>query len=573
MDYICQMKARFLLKTAIAASLLFPGFNATAQHDHWYIDTESQEHTKKMEWWRDAKFGMFIHWGIYSVTAGIWTDRNNHTEWLMQEAKIPMREYQKLQYEFNPTDFKAEEIAALAKAAGQKYVVLTTKHHDGFAMFDTKVDSFSITKGSPYGKDIFKELSDAVRAKGLHTGAYYSQGMDWNHIGGWVPDGKEWDPDHIGSYADYLDKVSLPQMHELMTNYGDIDLLWFDAGSTIMDIPLCNRIDSLVHCYPSLITNNRLECKRRDFPGDYFTPEQYIPAVVFTNNDWEVCMTMNGHWCYCAYDENWKSTKDLVRILAEVVAKGGNLLLNIGPDRKGNVPEICQRELKEIGDWLQTNGEAIYGTRCSPYQHLPFGWATRKGNMLYLLIRDWEREIALPETIKVKNARLLAAPSVKIKSMNKDGRTWFSLPEYAPDDKVSVLAVECNSPVELMPAESADARITLNGEEVKDLNDNNFIEKWEAREGLHECVFDIELPRERTIRNIIIVEAFHPWDGMGQDYILEALDGNVWRTVSEGKSKGLGYNKSFEDTKARHFRLTVRNPKIQVTIKEILLNG
>lgn len=542
-----------------------------AQYPPVYKATESIEHAQKMQWWRDAKFGMFMHWGTYAVSGGMWNERVNHTEWLMQEARISRKDYQQLPHAFNPVNFNAEDWAELMQAAGQKYFVFTTKHHDGFAMYDTKVDTFSICGATPYKKDVFAALCTAVRARGLHMGAYYSQGNDWNHKGGEVPGYAYWDSTLVGDFLQYIREVAKPQLNEILNNYGPIDLLWYDANSSRFTIPQCLEIDSIAKSHPQLITNNRLDCQRRDFNGDYFTPEQYIPQVVYPDNDWEVCMTMNGHWMYCAYDDNWKSADSIVRALAEVVSKGGNLLLNVGPDRYGNIPAICRRTLLEVGDWLQTNGESIYGTSCSPYQYLSFGWATRKENMLYLHVRDWQKEIFLPEKLPVKKAWLLAYPNVTVKHKVRNGRSCFQLPEICPDSKLSVLAVKCAAPVNVLPVPSESGKVSLGDQTISALNDGNFMVDWKSDS--MNCVLDITLDAASEVQCLKAVESFHLWQHRGQYYTLEMQDeAGQWKTLFKDVfSDGVGFSRVFVPVKGKYFRLTVRGVKGPVTLKEILL--
>lgn len=558
------------LKYLLFAAALSGACASYAQYPPVYKSTESAEHAQKMQWWRDAKFGMFMHWGVYSVSAGMWGDRVNHTEWLMQEARISRKDYQELPHAFNPVNFNADDWADLMQAAGQKYFVFTTKHHDGFAMYDTKVDTFSVCGATPYRKDIFAALCPAVRARGLHMCAYYSQGNDWNHKGGEVPGYQYWDSTLIGDFSRYIEDVAKPQLNEILNNYGPIDLLWYDANSSRFTIPQCREIDSIAKSHPRLITNNRLDCQRRDFNGDYFTPEQYIPQVAYPDNDWELCLTMNRHWMYCAYDDNWKSSDSLIRALAEVVSKGGNLLLNVGPDRYGNIPDICRRTLLEIGSWLKTNGESIYGTSCSPYQYLPFGWATRKGNMLYLHVRDWQKEISLPEKLRVKKAYLLAYPEVKVSHRVCNGRSCFRLPEICPDRRDAVLAVECAAPVQQLPVPSESASVSWNGAPLTALNDGDFMQDWKS--GAMECVFEIRADEPMEVRCLKVVESFHLWQHQGQYYTLEVLDNGNWRTLfTDGFSDGVGFTQVFAPVKAQSFRLKVRGVKGPVALKEILL--
>ena len=306
----------------------------------------------RMDWFRDAKFGMFIHWGIYTELAGIYGDKTDGGEWMMHSKQIPISEYSALAGQFNPVRFDADDWMSLAAEAGQRYLVVTAKHHDGFAMYGSKVSSYNIVDATPYGRDVLQELHDACLRHGIHFGFYYSHMLDWYHPGA---NGCAWDPAHKGSRQDYLDKVAVPQVRELLDRFPDAEIVWFDQGGDITEEEAM-RFYGMVRENPSIIMNNRIG---GGLTGDVITPEQFIPATGYNGKPWETCMTMNRHWAYCAYDDNWKSAGEIILKLSEIVSKGGNLLLNIGPDKYGTIPQVCRDNLKAIGRWMKVNGEAI----------------------------------------------------------------------------------------------------------------------------------------------------------------------------------------------------------------------
>lgn len=334
-------------------------------------DTETAaQRDARMAWWREARFGMFIHWGLYSIPAGTWKGKEipGIGEWIMNRASIPVADYKALASQFNPTAFSAHDIVALAKSAGMKYIVITAKHHDGFAMFDSKADPFNIVAATPFHRDPIRELAEECRKQGVKLGFYYSQDQDWTAPGGAAyktgnhdRPNHHWDPAQDGDFATYLHTKAIPQMKELLTNYGDFPVvIWFDTPTVDMTPALAGEIVALLNQHPNLIWNNRLG---GGYKGDTETPEQFIPAKGYPGRDWEACMTMNDTWGYKSYDTNFKSTETLLRNLIDIASKGGNYLLNIGPDSKGNVPPAEVERLHEVGKWLAVNGEAVYGTR------------------------------------------------------------------------------------------------------------------------------------------------------------------------------------------------------------------
>jgi len=292
--------------------------------------------SSKMAWWKDAKFGMFIHWGVYSVPAGVYNGKEvpGIGEWIMNTAKIPMADYQKFAQQFNPVKYDPEAWVRMAKNAGVKYIIITAKHHDGFAMFDSKVTDWDITSATPYGKDVLKPLIAACHEQGIRIGLYYSQAQDWNHPGG-AASGGHWDKGQDGDMDAYLDKVAVPQVREILHNYGDIDILWWDTPQN-MTPARAEKFISVIKQYPNLITNNRLGGGEN---GDTETPEQFVPPTGFPGRNWETCMTMNDTWGYKSNDQNWKSTTVLIRNLVDAVSKGGNFLLNVGPTSLGEIPQ------------------------------------------------------------------------------------------------------------------------------------------------------------------------------------------------------------------------------------------
>ena len=546
---IFEEKCIYMMKKALVWAALLLSMTVQAQD--------------RMDWFRDAKFGMFIHWGIYTELAGIYGDKTDGGEWMMHSKQIPISEYSALAGQFNPVRFDADDWMSLAAEAGQRYLVVTAKHHDGFAMYGSKVSSYNIVDATPYGRDVLQELHDACLRHGIHFGFYYSHMLDWYHPGA---NGCAWDPAHKGSRQDYLDKVAVPQVRELLDRFPDAEIVWFDQGGDITEEEAM-RFYGMVRENPSIIMNNRIG---GGLTGDVITPEQFIPATGYNGKPWETCMTMNRHWAYCAYDDNWKSAGEIILKLSEIVSKGGNLLLNIGPDKYGTIPQVCRDNLKAIGRWMKVNGEAIYGTEASPFPFLPFGYATRKGNTLYLHIRDWNTELSVPAALKVRKAYLLADPSVRIRSGRNGGHTWFRLPPFAPDAAVSVLAVELAEQVPVQPVPSEGLPMTVDGKVVKELSDADYKSTWTAA-GQGRRTVEIELPEAQYIQCVAAVEPWQVWENPHQHYVIQALVGGEWKTLSEAEGDGTGLTLPFEPVRAKSFRLLVDNPVKEVSLRQVML--
>ncbi len=354
---------------------------------------EEKKVVDKMDWWKEAKFGMFIHWGLYSVPAGEYNGKEigGIGEWIMNTGKIPVAEYAQYATQFNPTGFNADEWVALAKDAGMKYIVITSKHHDGFALFDSKVSEYDIMDATPFKRDIIKEMADACKKQGMPFGLYYSQAQDW-HVPGGAAAGGHWDPAQDGNMDQYLDEVAVPQVTEILNNYGDIKVLWWDTPADMTPERAAKFMPEVAK-HPNLIYNNRLG---GGIEGDLETPEQFIPATGIPGKNWESCMTMNDTWGFKKNDHNWKSSEMLVRNLIDIASKGGNYLLNVGPTRDGIIPEPSIERLKAVGAWMKVHGEAIYGTTASPFSNLNWGRCTVKKdgrkNLLYLHIFDLPKD-------------------------------------------------------------------------------------------------------------------------------------------------------------------------------------
>ncbi len=331
-----------------------------------YVSPETKaQRDARMKWWREARFGMFIHWGIYSVPAGVYKGQQigGLGEWIQNTAKIPSAEYKQYAAQFNPTKFSADEFVRIAKDAGMKYIVITSKHHDGFCMFKAD-DPFNIVDATPFKRDVIKELSVAARKQGLKFGVYYSQMQDWNHPGGDVQGrGGRWDSSMDGSLDDYLKKIAIPQVRQLFTEIKPA-VIWWDTQGRITK-EQAQPLHDLMDLVPGIISNNRLADA---FKGDTETPEGFIPPTGYPGErDWETCMTINGTWGYKSWDTNYKSNETLIRNLIDIASKGGNYLLNVGPTAEGLIPEPQVERLQAMGKWLKVNGEAIYATSANPF--------------------------------------------------------------------------------------------------------------------------------------------------------------------------------------------------------------
>ncbi len=434
---------------AVAAEVLIPETKA--------------ERDARMGWWREARFGMFIHWGLYSVAAGEWQGKivPGLCSWVMNTANIPVADYEQLAKQFNPTRYDPAAWVRLAKAAGTKYIVVTSKHHEGFSMFDTRASDYNVVKAAPYGKDVLKPLADECRRQGIKFCTYYSI-MDWHHPAQYRNNPKEYDPTNVypERKAEYI-RFMMTQLDELLENLSP-EVLWFDGewldwwkeDDAVM---VYNHLRKLK---PSLIINNRLGTGRegmagfdkgdRRYAGDFGTPEQEIPATGLSGVDWESCMTMNNTWGFRKDDTNWKPAETLIRHIVDTASKGGNYLLNVGPTAEGEIPQASIERLEVIGKWMAVNGESIYGTTASPFDKLDWGRCTQKPGKLYLHVYDWPKTKLVVPGLKdtVENAYLLADPGKKALAVSRSGDdVAIQIPDEAPDAVASVVVVNLKAAV------------------------------------------------------------------------------------------------------------------------------
>ncbi|MEX2564595.1 MAG: alpha-L-fucosidase [Cyclobacteriaceae bacterium] len=441
----------------------------------------NDEREQKMKWWREAKFGLFIHWGVYAVPAGMYKGEkvDRVSSWIMQHEHIPVNEYKEYADQFNPVKYDPEEWVDLAIEAGMKYLVITAKHHEGFSLYDSKVSDWDVVDSTPYGKDLLDPIIKSCREKGIRVGLYYSHSVDYVHPGGEVQSldfkpGGQWDPIQKTKDMDtYFKGIVVPQVTEMLTNYGEIDLLWWDGGGWYnVNRERADMILQVTNEYPNLIMNNRLG---GDYSGDWKTPEQYIPATGL-DYDWETCMTMNDTWGYRSWDHNWKSTDSLIHMLVDVASKGGNFLLNIGPRADGTIPEASIERLKGIGRWMSVNSESIYGTTASPFENLPWGRCTKKvGNEgvteLYFHIFNWpdDGKLRVPRINNVIKEVYLLADNNKTQCpiSTYDDEMIISLPKKSPNQISMVVRMNIEGYPEVMNPPVIDAEAGILYDQMK----------------------------------------------------------------------------------------------------------
>ena len=455
-------------KRIVVVSTILCFLSATSQYSRAanplpQLETKAQR-DQRMHWWREARFGMFIHWGLYAVPAGEYKGQRSTRigEWIMEWANIPRADYEQFAKQFNPVKFDAAEWVGLAKAAGMKYIVITSKHHDGFSIFDSQVSNYDIVDSTPYKKDPIAALAREAKKQGLKFCFYYSI-LDWHYPAAYV-DAPGKDPTagnrttkmKPGGKEEYV-KYMKAQLRELITKY-DPAVLWFDGEwqdwwTEEDGQALYKYVRGLK---PNIIINNRVGKGRqgmqgmsktdREYSGDFGTPEQQIPPNGMPGVDWESCMTMNTTWGYKSYDDQWKSTETIVRNLIDIASKGGNYLLNVGPTAEGLIPQPSVERLGQVGQWMTANGEAIYGTTASPFAtQLAFGRATSKPGRVFLHVFDWPQDgkLRVPSWgATVKKAYLLTNPKARLEFSVDNASVVLQVPAKAPDAIASVIVLE-----------------------------------------------------------------------------------------------------------------------------------
>ncbi len=434
------------MRVLVVLLALIPILNAQSTH-------ASLAAPDRTQWFRDAKFGMFIHWGPYAVIG--------RHEWARHRFQIPQAQYDVYARAFNPVRFNASEWVDLAHNAGARYIVITSKHHDGFSIYRSKVSDYDM-EITPYPGDPLKELADASARRGMRLGFYHSI-MDWHHPD-YTPK-RAWevkDPKAGGNLDKYIDFMK-EQIRELLTGYGEVAMMWFDGEweHTTQEMRSDEIYDFIRQISPKTLINDRLYKREPGNRADFGTPEQFVPATGVLDPSgkptlWESCVTINTEsWGYNKYETEFKTPRDLIRMLIEVVSKGGNLLLNVGPMPDGRIqPEFVTR-LNAMGEWMNVNSEAIYGTTASPFARLPFfGRATAKGNMLYLHVFEWPRDgrLRVPGLKNlVHSARLLADPKSNLRTSRDGADLIVELPSAPPDDVASVIALTLDGTPQVEP--------------------------------------------------------------------------------------------------------------------------
>jgi alpha-L-fucosidase len=478
----------------------------------WDKNSSANEHPN-IQWFKEAKFGLFIHWGLYSQLAGSWKGKRYYGsgEWIMNQAKIPVKEYRKVAEEFNPVNFNADAWAQLAKDAGIKYMVITAKHHEGFAMYDSKVSDFDIIDATPYKKDPMKALAKATAKRGIKFGFYYSQFQDW-----YEPDGGKntWDfVEAKKDYQKYYREKAIPQLKELLTNYGPLGIVWFDTPGGMTKEQTRAFISELRVLQPQSLFSSRVGQGLGDYKdfGDSEVPPVPIKGA------WESIYTHNDSWGYIEHDMNFKSSKEIIRLLANVASKGGNLMLNVGPDGKGDIPPYSIQFLKETGKWLDKNGESIYSTTYGFIPAQPWGVTTAKPGKLFLhvLIRPKNGKLVVPDFTNpvtkiyaLVNKKELSFTRngknivINIPPQNDDANTVFVIEYTGKQPSYNVSApVSVSSQYEVNNIEAVFAK-TTGSAKTKSLTYSHYYGDWKHAT----CVTEMQSPQDTASFQIKVIE-------------------------------------------------------------------
>ena len=498
------------------------------------LRTSPEQADARLGWWRDARFGMFVHWGVYSNLSGTWNRKayGGYGEHIQRMAQIPIPEYiDKVAGSFNPTDFNGDEWIKLAKQAGMRYFIITAKHHDGFAMFDSKVSDHTIVKATPFGRDPMKDLVAACKKYGIKFGFYYSHAFDWGEVN--AP-GNDWDFNNPGGdkllsgfnwwekdttflvkVRKYVDEKSIPQIQELIKNY-DPDIMWFDTPHKLPMEENCRIYEAVRKAKPDIVVNGRLIYGLGDYQNTCDCPLEFHA----TEGDWEGIPTTNNSYGYNKNDHSHKPAGHFVRLLAKAVARGGNLLMNIGPMGTGTIDTNDVKILEDIGRWFDVNGESIHGCGRTPLQVQPWGETTLKGNTLYLHVFDWPKNgrLVLGGAYgDIKKAYLLSDNTIKLR-VKRDGIDLnIFVPLISPDTVNAVVAVEFKTVPKGDPSRLVSSNISSNvlraldakvsgGVQWGDGNRNqNYAWKWKTKDG--SVTWDIRVTKKSTFNLLINYEA------------------------------------------------------------------
>lgn len=453
------------------------------------------EHDARMAWWREAKYGLFIHWNLSAVYAGEWNGKPSGADWLMEREKASVADYAKGAPRFTAENFDADKWVALAKAGGMKYIVITAKHHDGFAMFPSKASKFNIHDATPFRRDPMAELAEACRKNGIKFGIYYSQAQDWHHPGGyktsrqWIPGGigfepgESWDPAQDGDPVAYVKDIAVVHINEIVKNYQP-DILWWDYP-TRMPEESVKALRAPLADLPNVIVNNRLG---NGVKGDFDTHEFGIPEEKTIGRDWETCTTMNNSWGFRRADLSYRPASELLREFIEIISRGGNYLLNIGPDATGTIPDPQVERITGIGNWLQKNSKFVYGTTAVKIGWQPKNqWLVSKNGAYYLHVTGWGKQDArLPGlNTEIVSATTSTGESLAV-SKDMEGITTIAPPLH-PDPLGTVVLLDLAGPVQTKPSR-AECLPKDNGSFILSAQDAELPKKMKLRKEKHHSI-------------------------------------------------------------------------------------
>jgi alpha-L-fucosidase len=542
------------------------------------------EAEQRIEWFREAKFGMFIHWGPYSQLAGEWNDRKvqvgRNAEWIMKFLNIPVNEYRELARKMDPVKFDAREWVQLAKETGMKYIVITAKHHDGFAMYRSAISPYNIVDWTPFTRDPLKELAQACAEEGIMFGIYYSHREDWDHPGGY---GNDWDYDNDWGqdffnrekFENYLEEKAKPQLRELLANYGPLGMVWFDRGMYTREQG--EEFVRIVREFqPDALINSRVGHYNHELLGDFQEmSDKGIPPGGL-DEYFQTPQTLNETWGFSKFDSLWKSPETVIRQLVQVISRGGNYLLNIGPKGNGEIPDTTFSIFREVGAWVERNSEGIYGTTANPFGELDWGYCTVKANKLYLFVRDWpaEETLTLPGLQNsVVSGYLLIDKSNMLEVKQAESKTHITLPSRPPDDPITVLVLEMDGPPKTDPQlvlqdetgmmECNYLTAITSGKTMTRFNRKGgfHISKWTEPDDMSEWIIRVKEPGEFKVN--MTYSALDEWEGKPFEITIGGtrIEKPVIRTggLFEFYSYPVGYIRLSE---AGDYTLTIR-PKTQ----------
>lgn len=515
-----------------------------------------------MKWWGEARFGLFIHWGPVSLkgTEIGWSRGGERRGYGSSGTEIPVEVYDNLYTQFNPTNFNAREWVEVARQAGMKYMVFTSRHHDGFSMFDTKASDYKITSPkSPFRRDVVKELADACHEAGLRFGVYYSQ-PDWHH-----PDA--FTPDRHSKYLDYLKQ----QVTELCSNYGRLDILWFDGlGKSAADYDGETLIRIARTLQPNIVINNRT-----GLPADHDTPEQRIGKYQ-DHRPWESCITICQQWAWKPNDR-LKSLAECIRTLVLCAGGDGNLLLNVGPMPDGRIEPRQVERLKEIGAWLAKYGESIYGTRGGPWKPTGALASTRKNNTIFVHVLKWDDQIVtLPDIPrKVTGAVVVGHGTARVRQHGE--KLVIDVPPSARDDLDTIIRLDLDGSAMDIPAVSVSSLKVSASNVYQNMVDEFGPEmafditpetRWATDVGTKRAWIAVDFSKPVTVSRVFISEAV-PYDGRVKQFEFQYRDGDEWKTIFSGSTLGPSFERGFDPVTAREFRLNILDATDGPTISEI----